>query len=221
MADVAWPTILRPASGGNPEPAFANVAGPTSAKGRSQVVATDAGFWTVRWAGVPLYTPEHWRAYNATRVLLNGRVNRSQIPIFALGIQAWPNRWGNRVRPPKAGRSGPLIYVTNDDTIAVGDMEATIRARRGTTELYAGMMFSYNSRLYMIQKVNSRTRTSGDELVFEIEFWPPCREQILFGNVLDFDKPTLWARLASDDEMSAAIDPAHLGSFDVNWVEDV
>lgn len=221
MADVSWPTILRPANGGVPEPSFANIKGPASSKGRSQVIASDAGFWTVRWAGVPLFTPEQWRAYGATRVLLNGQANRCEIPIFVLGIQQWPTAWGRKTRPPKRGPDGPLINIVSRYLIAVGAMTAVVRAKRGTSKLEAGSYFSRSGRLYIVQKVISRTRQSGDEFDFSIEFWPPAREAIGASAVLEFDRPTLWARLQSDEEMSAGVDPAYQGSFDVNWVEDV
>lgn len=220
MADVAWPAILRPANGGTPEPSFANVKGPASAKGRSQVIASDAGFWTVRWAAVPLYTPEQWRAYSATRVLLNGQANRCEIPIFVLGIQVWPTAWKRRHKPPRRGVDGPLLRFTNSAAVEVGDMVTSIRSRRGVTKIEAGMYFSREGRLYVIQRIVSREPTQ-DDYTYAIEFWPPAREPIAIDATLEFDKPTLWARLQSDDEMMAGVDPAYQGTFDVNWVEDV
>lgn len=221
MADVIWPDILIPTGGGNPLPSFANVAGPASADGQAQVVATDAGFWKMSMAQVPIYGVKRWRAWNATAMQLSGRARSCLIPIYSRAWAPWPNFYdGKKPKPPKKGSNSPgaLIWATMNGTLAQGGSSATIRLKQGSA-IEAGIHFSVAERLYGVQKVNSMARDGNDRL-YSVTLWPPAREAVPAGTRLEFDQPKFRARLASDTEMMITPDLASMGASDVNWVED-
>lgn len=231
--DVEWPTcILRP-TGGAPKPTARGISGGVSITGLEQVVMSDAGFWRLTMTGVVVNNYDRRLAWDGIAGILNGRAKTALIPALVMGTAPWPIVGGVRVttagpdQPHSdgtffsdgTGYSQRVIEASLETGIALRGTFATIRIASGSA-LMSGMHFSVNERLFRILTVTNERTDTGSTL-FDVTLWPPAREAVGAGSVLEFAHPVFRARLATDDAMEADFQMFKLASPNVEWVEDV
>jgi hypothetical protein len=177
-----------------------NSSGPRAASGKSQVRATDAGFWRAS-VSFDIHTADE----------IQGKVTEFNIGVF-----------DDRQAPAAIGGSHEVTGITHsDDTtfsdgtgysqsdILVGatsavDLRATAMTLTVTRagDLKRGMYFSHRDgfrhHLYMVTSV-----TSADGATIGITFLPPARAAIAAGDAAEFGTPQCTMNLA--DPMSGQL----------------
>lgn len=191
----AWPdTILKPRNI-TAHYAARTTAGTVSASGFTQRVAVPAGAWVITYEGIVVATAEQrlwWR-------LLPAEADGGANPILVPLIGEWQ----------EAGVTAGAVATDFD----AGD--TTIIITRVGAAILAGYHFSIGERLY---RVIEQTSVAGNNYTVKIR--PPLREDVTAAAVVEFEKPVCRCRLASDDEMKLAFDPARMGVGAVSFVED-
>ena len=72
-------------------------------------------------------------------------------------------------------------------------------------------------RLYQVKRIVSQSDATAT-----VTIWPPLREGLSTGQALEWARPYVQMRLASDGEMDLMLTPADLTEFPtVNFVEDL
>lgn len=222
---MLWPLDVLPPREIAVDLAPRSLAGPSSVSGFAQVVASDAGLWTITYGSVPVVTPPRVKMWRTMDVLLEGRLNPVLVPIsnrYQPFAEADADLYDAVPHSDDAFFADGSGYVLAPviDVIAAGG--AALRATSiAVTINYAaviepGQHFSIGERMYRV-----RTVTYTDATHATITFRPPLREAVTAGARLEFDNPVCRMRLASDDSMRLSLD-YNLWSFpSVSFIEDV
>lgn len=229
MTAIVWSNLLQPRNV-SVDMAFRSLAGPTAVSGFSQVVASDAGIWRATFDGIPVYDQNGrsliklWRAIAG---LAEGRLNALVIPICEAGRRPVPDGAadseidGSVPHSDDSYFSDGTGYVSRYTTVVTSAAAAV----RGTTlsliktvapDLEPGHRFSIGERLYQIKSV-----TAQDETMATVKIWPPLREFVEAGAQLEFDRPVLRVRLATDSEMDLPLEYGRWSFPSVNFIEDL
>ena len=198
-----------------------SVSGPVSVTGRSQAVASDAGFWRISLGGLWVSDATKALCFRAIAGLLEGRINPILIPFYPYERSMQPTSGASTLYdtvPHSDGSTfsdgskyqGGSISVVAAAAVSIRSTTITVTQAYGGT-LQAGQHFSIGERLYRIKSVSGTTLT----------FWPPLREAVAAGARLEFDRPVCRCKLASDTEMNLEIENYYMGTPTVNFVEDV
>lgn len=226
---IVWPHLLQPRNT-SVDPVYRSLSGPTAVSGFSQVVASDAGLWKATFDTIPVYDmngrslTKLWRAIGG---LAEGRLNSLLIPICEAGRRPVPagsvDDDINVSVPHSDGTyfsdgSGYVTQYTEVVTTAGAAVRATtlVLAKPAVTELEPGQRFSIGERLYQIKSVTEQDDTSAT-----VKIWPPLREFVGVGAQLEFDRPVLRVRLATDSEMDLPLEYGRWSFPSVNFLEDL
>jgi hypothetical protein len=187
-----------------------NNSGPRSASGKSQVRATDAGFWKAS-VSFDIHTADEVREWRGFVTALQGKVTEFNIGVF-----------DDRQAPAADGGSTVVTGITHSDDTTFSDetgylqsdilVEATEAADLRATaltltitragDIKRGMYFShrdgYRHHLYIVTAV-----TSEDGSEIGITFLPPARVAIAAGDAIEFGIPQCTMTLA--DQMSGQL----------------
>jgi len=173
-----------------------------SLTGKKQFIQADAGFWIITLEHIRIRSNAdilHWRSLEGQ---LNGRANSALIQIY------------DRYRAPIPLSGDPIVAVA-DAVAAVGTTTVFINVTTGS-DLFAGMHFSVGQRLYRIKEIVDQT--SGG--LYEVLVRPPVREVIADNAALEFDRPVVRCRLASDSGMNITHELLKFSSPNVTFIED-
>lgn len=188
-----------------------NTRGPKTFSGKSQVVGTDAGFWSATLSNFVIRTPEQIREWRALITDLQGGLNDLVIGAFDCRQAPRPNG----LPPMKGGIPHSDGSRFSDGS---GYRQSTIKvsvavaaARRSTSlrltieqagPLKRGMYFTIWSfaagvmlpRMYMITKP-----VDVDGSTVTVTFLPPLRTAVDAGEDVDFADPCAAMNLAGDE----------------------
>lgn len=211
-ADFVWPVCTLTPADITASPVSQNTSGGQSLTGREQVIGNTPGRWTISLSGVRLQTKQQVKCWEALQAALDGRNKTILVPILGSLFAPWPVVNGKEVRTygdipfddgslfdDGAGFYLPVIDAVTVGTVAVGAVTAQIQVNYGA-ELEARNDFGVGDYAYRITEVLSVDET-GDAPIYSVKFRLPAREAIPDGTSLDFDKPMIRCRLASDDGM--------------------
>ncbi len=226
---VVWPRgLLRPREA-RYDPVPLSRGSPGSLGGVGRWTRTDLGFWVATFGSVRVRSVAARRAWNAIRTELGGRAGLCVIPVYADDTAPYPLEGGVRVLPSAVslphsdgtpfsdgtGYPGNAITVQTVAAVAIGATVMQLAIMVGEADL-AGVRFSFNHALY---------ETGGAILeggVWTVRVAPRVRAPIAAGEVLQFDRPTLLARLRSDTGMDITRQPrAQASRPTVEWEEAV
>lgn len=232
MADVVqWPEqILKPQTI-SVDIAHRNLRGPSAGSGFTQVVSNSAGIWKVTFSDIPVYTANMIKLWRTVDTLVEGQMGSISIPVW--DHPRSPNstdNYGSNIRDfylydvphdddaffsDDSGYESTYTEVEMSQATTSGGVE--LRTVKGTDfELEPGHRFSYNDRLYQIQKIISQGATTAR---FTVR--PPLREDIPNGARLEFDNPRLRVRLTSDTAMFLPLNFNQQSFPPLDFIEDV
>ena len=83
-------------------------------------------------------------------------------------------------------------------------------------ELEPPQRFSIGERMYQIKSISEQ-----DDTTATIRIWPPLRDFVGSGAELEFDRPVLRVRLATDQEMDLPLEFGRWSFPSVNFIEDL
>lgn len=205
-----WPRRLLAPRKVTPEPVYATSSGGRSITAVEQIVATDAGYWSIVLDEIPVASPAQKKVWRAMSVLLEGRLNTCAVPIY--DDQApWPTglEFEDFTGIPfsdgvlfsdDGGFQQPVISATVQSAVSLGAITVAINVVSGGA-LSIGDHFSVDNELYRIKGLVSVVGT-----VTTVKVWPPVTVAMTAGQVAEFDDPRQMCRLASDGEMMSAPD---------------
>lgn len=220
---IRWPWSVLPPRNLSVDIAPRSLAGPTSVSGKTQVVSSDAGLWTLALEQVPVVSDDAIKTFRAIATLLEGRLNLIVVPISrfyqpvypnadALGLyDAVPHSDGTTFSDG-TGYVGGSIKVTAAHDAAIRATSLGVLVAYGG-DIQPGQHFSIDERLYRIRTF--------DPVSGAMTFRPPLREAVTTGTELNFDDPVVRCRLASDAEMNLPLDLGRWSFPDVKFIEDV
>ncbi len=230
MAAIVWPCAILVPRNIAVDPAYRSVAGPSSVSGFGQVVASDAGLWKATYDGIPVHDQKGlslvklWRAIST---LAEGRLNPLLICVHDIERHPIPAGVSYDGLGGQVPHSDDAFF--DDDTGYVSSWivvsTAAGAALRATTlsltktasgDLEPGNRFSIGERLYQIKHVTSQSDGAA-----VVTIWPPMREAVDAGAVLNFDSPVVRVRLASDAEMDLPLELGRWSFPSVNFIEDL
>lgn len=222
-------------------PVYRNVAGPASIEGLSQVAASDAGLWRATFSSIAV---SQWKGrrrielWHAIEGLLEGRMKSILLPVPVAGRRPLPegvtdDQIDCRDRTP---HSDAALFSDGSgyETRWIETAASTNAARRATQitiaktvcgEIAPGMRFSIDPmdfalrpiRLYQIKRTVAQSAS-----VATVSIWPPLREPLLAGQALEWARPYVQMRLASDGEMNLTVSRGGLAEYPtVNFIEDL
>ena len=221
MTSIIWPASLNYRSA-SPELAGMTVTGGRSMSGIEQRTLRHPGFWRVRVEGIVINTQERANAYRALIARLRGG-ETVDVPI------ADPYR-------PKGAR---LTGAAATTTASVAAGAVTLAAAVVGHDVDAGHYFSTGGRLYVVTEVTSGGYGLFNQLVTDspwddripwvdaptvsaatgLKFLPNFRTAIGSGVALDFKRPTLTCRLASQETGDLTLDLLRYGAASLDLVE--
>jgi hypothetical protein len=227
---VVWPCDVLVPRNVAVDPAFRSLSGPSAVSGFTQAVASDAGIWKAVFDGIPVHDAfggsliQLWRAI---AVQAEGRLNPILISVhdierkpFTIGLSDADLKGevphsDDALFDDGAGYVSSVIDVSllSDATIR-STMLNVIKALSG--DLEPGHRFSIGERLYQVRSVVAQ-----DAVTATIKIWPPLREAWHAGSRLEFDRPVLRVRLASDKEMDLPLELGRWSFPTVNFIEDL
>lgn len=219
-----WPRRLLSPRKVTAEPVYATSSGGRSLTAVEQIVATDAGYWSIVLDEIPVAGPDRKKVWRAMSVLLEGRLNTCAVPIYDYEAP-WPtgSAFGDYTGIPfsdgalfsdDGGFQQPVITATVQSAVSLGAVTVAINVVSGGV-LSIGDHFSVANQLYRIKGI-----TSVAGAVTTVTVWPPVRVAMTAGQVAEFDDPRQLCRLATDGEMmSGADDYAGRTLARVNFVE--
>jgi hypothetical protein len=191
--------------------------GGRSSTGRSQTVVSDAGFWALTIAGIPVYTDELAWAYDA----MISRLRMGEEMVVGLPL------------PYRATHTG----VTLTANAAARATTLNLSGTQGT--LAAGQPFSSGNYLYKITQVVSQTLDLGTVgaitggqvwsnskvwrntpgFVAQVKIFPPLRAAILSGASITFTDLKITVKLVDMSSGDLALDIGRNGTADLTLVE--
>lgn len=205
-----WPRTLLAPRKVLPEPVYATESGGRSITAVEQIVASDAGYWSILLDEIPLASPDQKRVWRALSVKLQGRLNEIAVPIYDQDIAPYPVILigpdshipfsDDSLFSDTTGFGQAIITATINASVALGAVSVGINLVSGSA-LEIGMHFSVSNRLYRIQEI-----TSVVGALTTVKVWPPVRVAMSAAAVANFDDPRCLCRLASDGEMMSGID---------------
>lgn len=232
MADVSWPMDLLKPAGGRAKPAFATISGGRSLSGIEQVIANDAGFWTLTMHELTVTSEDALRVWNEIELILGGRSGTVLVPVLTNSIPYPVDGNGDPITAyaesahsdgayfsDGSGYAQDVISATTENSIAARAVTGQFRFSAGG-ELKAGMYWGVGERAYRIKSIDS-SFTDGSGTVYVVSFWPPAREAIAGGTALELLDPRFRARLATDSEMAFDADVLYRGRPSLDFIEDV
>ena len=227
-----WPTDFFKARETDPYLQGRTVSGGQSVSGISQAVRTDGGgLWTISFAGIFLYTPDHIRAWRAWDGILDGGAQNIIVPICDLRYGPRPIVGGVPVVPSDpvphsddtyfsdtAGYVSSLIEAETVGTADLGATEIVIDVTLGEP-LRGGEHFTLihptrGARMYRVAQVSA---VSGTEHTVKIR--PPLREATTDEMPADFDRPRCVMRLADPNAMRLPLQLGRYATVGVSFVE--
>lgn len=226
MDPLVWPiSVLRPRDAAF-DIAPRTLRGASSVSGTTQVVSSAAGVWTVRFESVLVNTRDRVNLWRAIAANLEGQLNPVIVPHCA-GYQ--PRVFVNGVAlnydevphsdetffSDDQGYVGRRNSVVASASAAIGATVLVVRKIYGG-DIEAGQSFSINYRMYRIKTV-----ADVDGVNLSLAISPPLREAITNGDDLEFDRPALRCRLASDNEMDLMLVGRRRSEASISFIEDV
>lgn len=227
---IVWPCDVLVPRNVAVDPAFRSLSGPSAVSGFTQAVASDAGIWKAVFDGIPVHDAfggslvQLWRAI---AVQVEGRLNPILICVHDIERKPYPAGISDADLRIAVPHSDDTVF--GDDTgylSSVIDVSLSAPAQvRATTlevtkslsgDLEPGHRFSMGERLYQVRSVTSQDGGSAT-----IKIWPPLREGWGAGARLEFDRPVLRVRLASDKEMDLPLELGRWSFPSVNFIEDL
>lgn len=219
-----WPRRLLAPRKVTAEPVYATSSGGRSLTAVEQIVATDAGYWSIVLDEIPVAGAVRKKVWRAMSVLLEGRMNTCAVPIYDYEAP-WPSGGTYADLPgipfsdgalfsDDTGFAQPAITATVQSAVALGAVTVPINLTNGGP-LEVPNHFSVENRLYRIKSITSVVGT-----LTTVKVWPPVRVAMTAGQTAEFDDPRQLCRLATDGEMmSAPDDYAGRTLARVNFVE--
>ena len=208
MADYMWNcSLLTPTAAGPPVLVAMNTVGGRTLTGMEQVVGNAAGYWTMQYQGITVFSDDQIREWNHLQGGLSGRAKTVLIPVF------------DSLRGPKLP-----VTATWDIASSPGAGTGYILVAGDVANLHPGMHFTVAERLYRITGFPDPKVMVGSDARYHVQIRPPLREALAIGTALAFDSTMAFrCRLASDDAMSGLLlDVWKVGnSPSVSFVEDV
>lgn len=165
---------------------------------REQLVHPDAGFWRIKYLGIPIRSRADALRWRENESRANGRNNPILVSVY------------------EAPLSGTQIVAEAAGTVNIGDTAITIIQSAGA-DIRAGMHFSDGTRLYRLVTVSDPDVND----VVTARIFPPARAVITATAALDFNDPVCRCRLATDGEMDISLSLLRFGTVDVEFLEDV
>jgi hypothetical protein len=162
------------------------------------VLADGGGQWVIRYVGINLNTAIKERAWNAWLSYLPGQV--ALVPLVSLRTAPRPefNRqpvrapglwWDDDLFPTEVRRATPYIVAEVSADAALRDTVLGLTVTQGAP-LVGGENFSIGERAYrVVRPLGSGT--------FQIS--PPLREAVLSGTEVNFDWPSVKAKIRPGD----------------------
>lgn len=232
MAEIIWPWRLLKPQSVTFDIVPRSTRSPSAASGFTQTISNSAGIWKAQFSDIPVYNSQMIKCWRAIDALAEGGLNTIIIPMW--NFPRSPSASGdygrnlydfyNRFVTHSDGTtfsdgSGYQSYWTNVVAAGAGVVGATtITALKNlpAVTLEPGMDFSINSRPYRIKKIVSQTET-----LATITVSPPIREVFDVGDRLEFDLPTMKAKLVNDDAMSLPLNFNQRSFPTLDFIEDV
>lgn len=228
MTDIWWPYDILPPRRVTVEPVYATMGGGRSLTAIEQIIASDAGFWSISYEDIPLVSGSQKKMWRALSAWLEGRLNPIFVATYDTDTNPWPLVNGLPYTPnghglphsdetlfsDTTGYDQPIIAATVNGNVSLGATSMVINLSYGEP-LEPGQHFSVDDRLFRIKRI---TATVG--ALYTVTVWPPARQAITAGETAEFDRPRCKARLATDTEMlSGKDDYAGRTLASVNFVE--
>lgn len=207
-----------------------NVSGGRSMAGFEQVLASDAGFWSIVYGSIPINTPAEVAKWREWQGITAGRAFKFFVPI----LPAWQSKDTVAV----IGHGTGLVFdipfsdeslfdddsgfsqITDDPY--TGDFAAhstviDMKVTAGSAPT-AGVYFTLLDRLYLIMEVLEGEAVSGG-VVYRMAITPPLRTDVEEDEEVNFATPYTICRLLKDDGMSASFSLARYADPTVEFVE--
>jgi hypothetical protein len=203
---LAFPAILRPASGGY-SPVIKTLSGGQSLSGTEQVVSTLNDRWQASFT-FPVRSSDDVLALRAFVTNMRGRVNTVSLPAFDGGRAPWRTDEYGRLITPRSKRNPSLdgtLYADAGnlaDTLITASLIGDTAAQATSIEVHIpiggalkpGHLFSIGSRLYSVLSV------TGSGAFYTIGIWPWLRVAAGNSAPINFTSPACEMRFASDGE---------------------
>ncbi len=180
------------------------IGGGVSIVDREPTINSGHGYWRIAYGGVYVKTRAQVYKYRQLEGYLEGRGRAIVIYLFDGKRAPWPSTPGGSIT---GTASASVAAEATSIQIDATDL-ATLRV---------GMGFSTTTHRYY--RIKAITGTVGD--VYTCTIFPPVREAIASGDLLEFGMPTLLARLEDDSGMALPLELLRHGDGNVIFVEDV
>jgi len=225
---IQWPEKLLKPQSVQADVAPRNLRGPTATNGFAQVVSNSAGLWRVVFENVPVYTREMIKTWRAIASFADGQANAILIPVYdwdraplnsGLTRQSFCANVDNVTHSDNSGFSDGSFYAQGYIDVRVAEAagigSTTLSVTKiSSADLEPGQRFSITGRLYEIKSITSQTATTAT-----IKLSLPLRESVDTYNYLDFARPRLKVRLASDNEMHLPLNFNRQGFKSLEFIE--
>jgi hypothetical protein len=224
MADIlVWPKDLLTPLTCDPRVVPFSRSGGRSLGGFDPAVRTDCGFWSIELSDVPVASVAQRRTWLAIRAALSGKAGLIAVPAWSQDVAPYvsgsfektsllPHSDGTGFSDGTMYRQGAIAVQTVGNT-PIGATVIKMRIINAEANL-VGVRFSYQHALY---ETGPAIEVDGD--VWTVPVSTTVRAAIPDGADLEFDDPTCLCHLASDDQMSALVDPVPFERRSVSFVE--
>lgn len=193
------------------------------------VVEIDSGgLWSWTLSGIALYSPKLLRLWEAWDNHLGGGSVECWLPVASVKTSPRPSAGGGLMTPSNLVYDGDEFfptdvrrasaYITSSMTsaAAMGATQISLTILQGA-RVMGGEKFSIihpnGPGLYSIGRAISRSGQSAT-----VQIWPPLRDDVSNGALLNFDWPMMRARLQPGYDMSGAIEYG-VSDVEVSFIE--
>lgn len=229
MADVIWPwKVLKPQNL-SIDLAPRNLRGQSATNSFTQVSSNSAGIWRGEFSVIPVYSASLIRLWRAIASNAEGQLNAIILPAYDLPRAPLPNGVTESYLLSSGGvphsdgtpfsdsslYSSSYINIETIGTYLVGAVTLNV-IKNLSGDLEPGHRFSIGTNLYEIKLVTEQTSTTAT-----IVITPPLRNDITTVSYLNFDKPVVRVRLASDNEMFLPLNFNKQSFPTIKFFEDV
>jgi len=200
------------------------VSGGLALNGSAQVISSDAGVWLASFSEIPVNTQQGqnritlWRAISG---MAEGRLNPILIGAWDSGAPEIPASLASPITHSDgatfsdgAGYAQSIFPAFTSDAYPV--RATRIRIDKAQFTVQPGYRFSIGERLYQVKAIVAQTSSFA-----RFDITPPLREAVPANASVEFAKPVLRVRLATDGEMKLPLDYGRWSFPTVNFIEDI
>lgn len=203
--NAEWPfALLQPTAVGIHMVPATIGGGSDIAGGHEETTATANGFWRVTYSGIRVHDRDQVLKLRELAAVLEGGAG-------VICIHAYDGK-----RAPWL-TVGDTIVASSVGAFTAGGTSGSIRVTSGGV-LRPGMFWSWEDRLYCLKTVGTPT---GSPPVYPVTVFPNIRAEIADGELLEFTRPMVRARLANDEALNLELDLLEHNSLSLEFEEDI